>query len=57
MYTNKIYSVSIRNKGGGNTLFMNRNFYKNNIKLNIVYNDALPKIIGFKVKFKVLICS
>ena len=45
--TNKTYNVSISNKKGGNTLFMNRDFYKNNIKLNRIYNNALPEIIGF----------
>lgn len=45
--TNKTYNVNISNKKGGNTLFMNRDFYKNNIKLNRIYNNALPEIIGF----------
>ena len=45
--TNKTYNVNMSNKKGGNTLFMNRDFYKNNIKLNRIYNDALPEIIGF----------
>jgi len=31
--TNKTYNVNISNEKGGNTLFMNRDFYKNNIKL------------------------
>lgn len=44
---NKTYNVNMSNKKGGNTLFMNRDFYKNNIKLNRIYNDALPEIIGF----------
>lgn len=44
---NKTYNVNISNKKGGNTLFMNRDFYKNNIKLNRIYNNALPEIIGF----------
>jgi len=45
--TNKTYNVNISNKEGGNTLFINRDFYKNNIKLNRIYNNALPEIIGF----------
>ncbi|HBA03963.1 MAG TPA: hypothetical protein DCW51_08455 [Clostridium sp.] len=45
--TNKTYNVNISNEKGGNTLFMNRDFYKNNIKLNRIYNNALPEIIGF----------
>ncbi len=44
---NKTYNVNISNKKGGNTLFMNRDFYNNNIKLNRIYNNALPEIIGF----------
>lgn len=44
---NKVYNVNISNKKGGNTLFMNRDFYKNNIKLNRIYNNALPEIICF----------
>lgn len=40
----------------GRTLYMNKSLYRNNIKINRIYNNALHEIIGFKVKLKMLIC-